>query len=209
MIILTAGHTGANSGAQCAETHFDEGAENIWLRNRIAEILTNKYNLIVLIDNDHASLQLLTKELSRDTACRVLSVARPNERLKPIPISADTIEITLHSRDAACCVRSPKTNKTKKIHSSFLTPHSSLKSTRGVSMQTTHTDTTQTLRITLKPDTIFVPYVHHIRSDTIVAPDPTTKTKLQKTQTANLLLILIIIAIIIIFFDRMTKGQIK
>ena len=111
MIILTAGHTGANSGAQCAETHFDEGAENIWLRNRIAEILTNKYNLIVLIDNDHASLQLLTKELSRDTACRVLSVARPNERLKPIPISADTIEITLHSRDAACCVRSTSGSK--------------------------------------------------------------------------------------------------
>ena len=76
MIILTAGHTGANSGAQCAETHFDEGAENIWLRNRIAEILTNKYNLIVLIDNDHASLQLLTKELSRDTACCVRSPQR-------------------------------------------------------------------------------------------------------------------------------------
>ena len=111
MIILTAGHTGANSGAQCAETHFDEGAENIWLRNRIAEILTNKYNLVVLIDNDHASLQLLTKELSRDTACRVLSVARPNERLKPIPISADTIEITLHSRDAVCCVRSTSGSK--------------------------------------------------------------------------------------------------
>ena len=131
---------------------------------------------------------------------------RIETQLQPIPISADTIEITL-SRDAACCVRSPKTNKTKKIHSSFLTPHSSLKSTRGVSMQTTHTDTTQTLRITLKPDTIFVPYVHHIRSDTIVAPDPTTKTKMQKTQTANLLLILIIIAIIIIFFDRMTKRH--
>ena len=131
---------------------------------------------------------------------------RIETQLQPIPISADTIEITL-SRDVACCVRSPKTNKTKKIHSSFLTPHSSLKSTRGVSMQTTHTDTTQTLRIILKPDTIFVPYVHHIRSDTIMAPNPTTKTKIQKTQTANLLLILIIIAIIIIFFDRMTKRH--
>ena len=75
MIILTAGHTGANSGAQCIETHFDEGAENIWLRNRIAEILTNKYNLVVLIDNDHASLQLLTKELSRDAACCVRSTS--------------------------------------------------------------------------------------------------------------------------------------
>ena len=127
-------------------------------------------------------------------------------QLQPIPISADTIEITL-SRDAACCVRSPKTNKTKKIHSSFLTPHSSLKSTRGVSMQTTHTDTTTHIKLTLRPDTIYIPYTTHIRSDTIVAPDPTTKTKIQKTQTANLLLILIIIAIIIIFFDRMTKGH--
>ena len=81
MIILTAGHTGTNSGAQCATTHFDEGAENIWLRNRIAEILTNKYNLVVLIDNDHASLQLLTKALNQvgtHGSC-VLSVARPNE----------------------------------------------------------------------------------------------------------------------------------
>ena len=111
MIILTAGHTGAGTGAQCITTQFDEGAENIWLRNRIAEILTNKYGLVVLVDDDKASLKLLVKELSRDTACRVLSVNRPNERLKPIPISADTIEITLHSRDAACCVRSTSGSK--------------------------------------------------------------------------------------------------
>ena len=77
MIILTAGHTGTHTGAQCAETHFDEGTENIWLRNRIAEILTNKYGLVVLVDDDKASLKLLVKELSRDTACRVLSVNRP------------------------------------------------------------------------------------------------------------------------------------
>ena len=54
MIILTAGHTGPNTGAQCAETHFDECAEHIWLRNRIAEILTNKYGLVVLVDYDRA-----------------------------------------------------------------------------------------------------------------------------------------------------------
>ena len=111
MIILTAGHTGAGTGAQCITTQFDEGAENIWLRNRVAEILTNKYGLVVLVDEDKASLKLLVKELSRDTACRVLSVNRPNEKLKPIPISADTIEITLHSRDAACCVRSTSGSK--------------------------------------------------------------------------------------------------
>ena len=66
MIILTAGHTGAGTGAQCATTQFDEGAETIWLRNRVAEILTNKYGLVVLIDNDTASLKLLTKALTED-----------------------------------------------------------------------------------------------------------------------------------------------
>ena len=140
---------------------------------------------------------------------------RIETQLQPIPISADTIEITL-SRDAACCVRSTSGSKNntsnKRANARQDTARCvptirSIASTRGVSMKTTLTDTTQTLRITLKPDTIFVPYVHHIRSDTIMAPNPTTKTKIQKTQTANLLLILIIIAIIIIFFDRMTKRH--
>ena len=66
MIILTAGHTGVNSGAQCAETHFDEGAENIWLRNRIAEILTNDYGLVVLVDEDEATLQLVKKRINEN-----------------------------------------------------------------------------------------------------------------------------------------------
>ena len=141
---------------------------------------------------------------------------RIETQLQPIPISADTIEITLHSRDAACCVRSTSGSKNntsnKRANARQDTARCvptirSIASTRGVSVKTTHTDTTQTLRITLKPDTIFVPYVHHIRSDTIVAPDPTTKTKMQKTQTANLLLILIIIAIIIIFLYRKTRWQ--
>ena len=66
MIVLTAGHTGPNSGAQCAETHFDEGAENIWLRNRIAEILTNTYGLVVLVDEDEATLQLVKKRIELD-----------------------------------------------------------------------------------------------------------------------------------------------
>ena len=107
MIILTAGHTGAGTGAQCITTQFDEGAENIWLRNRVAEILTNKYGLVVLVDDDKASLKLLVKELSRDTACRVLSVNRPtnnqsNERTdarqdtaRRVPTSNDFV-IDLH-----------------------------------------------------------------------------------------------------------------
>ncbi len=87
MIILTAGHTGPNTGAQCATTQFDEGAETLWLRNRVAEILTNKYGLVVLIDNDTASLQLLTQSInahthSRDVACYVSS--------PPCYVSSDT-----------------------------------------------------------------------------------------------------------------------
>ena len=70
MIILTAGHTGPNSGAQCAATHFDEGAENIWLRNRVAEILTNQYGLVVLVDDDTASLKLLTQTM-QNAKCKM------------------------------------------------------------------------------------------------------------------------------------------
>ena len=111
---------------------------------------------------------------------------RIEERLKPIPINADTIEITL-SRDMACRVLSTSGSKNyasnKRANARQDTARCvptirSIASTRGVSVKTTHTDSTQTLRITLKPDTIFVPYVHHIRSDTIIAPDPTTKAKL-------------------------------
>ena len=141
---------------------------------------------------------------------------RIETQLQPIPISADTIEITLHNRDAACCVRSPQRSKNNVLNkranarqdtARCVPTIRSIASTRGVSMQTTHTDTTTHIKLTLRPDTIYIPYTTHIRSDTIVAPDPTTKTKMQKTQTANLLLILIIIAIIIIFFDRMTKRH--
>ena len=156
---------------------------------------------------------------------------RIETQLQPIPISADTIEITLHSRDAACCVRSPQRSKNNvtsveiqralltKSNSESLNPNGKksfksvesvgeknnsvrIKSTRGVSMQTTHTDTTQTLRITLKPDTIFVPYVHHIRSDTIVIPDPTTKAKLTTARWQIVALILILIAIIIFLYRK-------
>ena len=122
---------------------------------------------------------------------------RIEERLKPIPISADTIEITL-SRDARL-VRPPKTSEASQTVDRRPLTVDNIKSTRGVSVKTTHTDSTQTLRITLQPDTIFVPYVHHIRSDTIVAPDPTTKAKLTTARWQIVALILIIIAIIIIF----------
>ena len=135
---------------------------------------------------------------------------RIEERVMPVAVGADTIEITL-SRDAACCVRSTQRSKNntsnKRANARQDTARCvptirSIASTRGVSVKTTQTDTTQTLRITLKPDTIFVPYVHHIRSDTIVIPDPTIKAKLTTARWQIVVLILILIAIIIILFLR-------
>ena len=140
---------------------------------------------------------------------------RIETQLQPIPISADTIEITL-SRDAVCCVRSPQRSKNNVLNkranarqdtARCVPTIRSIASTRGVSVKTTHTDTTQTLRITLKPDTIFVPYVHHIRSDTIVIPDPTTKAKLTTARWQIVALILILIAIIIILFLRQNDKK--
>ena len=82
-----------------------------------------------------------------------------------------------------------------------------ISSTRGVNISRYETDTSTRIKLTLRPDTVFVPYTNHIRSDTIVVPDRICKMKLQKMQMANALLILIIIVATIIFFvkDRMTR----
>ena len=130
---------------------------------------------------------------------------RIEERVKPIPINADTIEITL-SRDARL-VRPPKTSEASQTVDRRPLTVDNIKSSRGVSVKTTHTDSTQTLRITLQPDTIFVPYVHHIRSDTIVTPDPTTKARLTTARWQIVALILILIAITIILFIRQNDKK--
>ena len=107
MIILTAGHTGAHTGAQCTATHFDEGAENIWLRNRIAEILTNKYNLVVLIDEDNASLSLVTKQINKNATSKDIVIdlhfnAHPNPQARGaetiVSDDATTLELRFASR---------------------------------------------------------------------------------------------------------------
>ena len=105
MIILTAGHTGAGTGAQCTATHFDEGAENIWLRNRIAEILTNKYGLAVLMDDDTASLKLLVKELNQtgrqdDTKNHVLMSSCRNQTSEASPQSVQICRATLAQQES-------------------------------------------------------------------------------------------------------------
>ena len=134
---------------------------------------------------------------------------RIEERLKPVAVGADTI--VLEMQNAKCKMHNdstPKTSKASKNDCALSIMHCALtKSTRGVSVKTTHTDSTQTLRITLKPDTIFVPYVHHIRSDTIIAPDPTTKAKLTTARWQIVALILILIAITIILFIRQNDKK--
>ena len=80
-------------------------------------------------------------------------------------------------------------------------------STRALNIESHHTDSSMRIKLTLRPDTVYLPYTTHIRSDTIVVPDPTTRAKLSTARWQIVVLLLIIIAIIIIFFDRMTKGH--
>ena len=154
------------------------------------------------------------------TACGVTKpvatthTERIEEKMMPIPVGTDTIEIILYQTlEKQSGLDTPdersdpqyKTSVASQNNSIFLISHSSLRSTRPISLQTHHTDTTSTLRITLRPDTVFVPYTNHIRSDTIVVPDRICKTKLQKTQTANVLLILILIIVIIFLLKQKYK----
>ena len=69
MIILTAGHTGPNTGAigTVIEHHgqLDEGSETIRLRNRVAEILSEQWGIVVLLDRNNERLGLLTERINR------------------------------------------------------------------------------------------------------------------------------------------------
>ena len=217
MIILTAGHTGAHTGAQCAETHFDEGAENIWLRNRIAEILTNKYGLAVLLDNDTASLQLLIQSINA-LPCRDARLERPPTfDLQPSTVNTQNIKTCLLGRDFAQqkqdhYVKEKSSyvflskNTTSEASSVRNTNSVRISSTRGINISRHETDTSTRIRLTLRPDTVFIPYTNHIRSDTIVVPDPTTQAKLTtaRWQIAMLLLIIIVATIIFILKDKKT-----
>lgn len=154
------------------------------------------------------------------TACGVTKpvatthTERIEERVMPVAVGADTIEITLTCRDTACRVLSTARSKNNALNKRadarqdtarcVPTIHS-IASTRAMKLETRQTDSTEKLILTLRPDTVFIPYTNHIRSDTIVIPDRICKTKLQKTQTANVLLILILIIVIIFLFKQKYK----
>ncbi len=63
MIIITAGHTGEGTGAHGVTLYegykLDEGRETIWLRNRVAEILSSKWGIVALLDRDNEKLGIL------------------------------------------------------------------------------------------------------------------------------------------------------
>ncbi len=65
-----------------------------------------------------------------------------------------------------------------------------ISSTRGVNIERIETDSSRTLRMTLRPDTVFVPYTNHIRSDTIVVPDRICNEKLKQSKFMNIILLI-------------------
>ena len=172
-------------------------------------------------------------------------IERIEEKLMPVAVGADTIEITeyrLRSTDltpsptenafgdfllarhntnefafCSCFVRqfplkqgeNMRANQfsanAQKHDSPILSPclrgtsnaeGGKIKSTRAVNIERTKTDTTSTLRITLQPDTVFVPYTNHIRSDTIVVPDKICNEKLKQTKFMNVILLIILILLV-------------
>ena len=137
---------------------------------------------------------------------------RIEERVMPVAVGADTIEIVLNVGTRHAVSDDPKGQNRHNIQPVGRTDTAcrvptieSVRSTRALSITKTTTDTTSTLRITLRPDTVYVPYMTHIRSDTIVVPCPTTQAKLTTARWQIALLLIIIVATIIFTLkDRMT-----
>ena len=171
---------------------------------KLKTLLLAPYSLLLILCSCGASKPITTSHHERIET-----------QLQPIPISADTIEITL-SRDAACCVRSTSGSKNNVLNkranarqdtARCVPTIRSIASTRAMKLETRQTDSTEKLILTLRPDTVFIPYTNHIRSDTIMAPDPTTKAKLTTARWQIVALILILIAIIIILFLRQNDKK--
>ncbi|MDD3404982.1 MAG: N-acetylmuramoyl-L-alanine amidase [Paludibacteraceae bacterium] len=63
-IALISGHRGRGTGA--VGLQIDEGAETIWLRNRIEDHLCQKYNIVPVVDCDTDNLNTVVKELRHE-----------------------------------------------------------------------------------------------------------------------------------------------
>ena len=157
------------------------------------------------------------------TACGVTQpvatthTERIEQHVMPVAVGADTIEIVLshtdnilHTERTECtedAVATPAEDRYKlDADTACRVPTiESVRSTRALSMTKITTDTTSMLRITLRPDTVFVPYINHIRSDTIVVPDRVCQQKLNHSNMTNLFLILILIIVIIFLLKQKYK----
>ena len=69
----------------------------------------------------------------------------------------------------------------------------SFEASRPARISHSYFDTLQRIKIDLKPDTVFVPYMTHIRSDTIVVHDRICNEKLKQTKFMNVILLISLI----------------
>ena len=148
----------------------------------------------------------MTREGQNPTSTASSNLCKSDERL--LTKSKQRIEKELKNQSNLCNLWETPHSEGVNSVSSVREKENSVRisSTRGVNISRYETDTTSTLRITLRPDTVFVPYTNHIRSDTIVVPDRICQQKLNRSNMTNLFLILILIAIFIIFLkNRMTR----
>lgn len=135
MIFLTAGHTGPNTGAPgtVIEPHgrLDEGTETIRLRNRVAEILSEKWGIIVLLDRNNERLGLLTERINRlasptDICLDIHLNSHSNQTANGTEViiasDASDAEITIAVRLLNATARALQTNQ-RGIRSEQNTPH--------------------------------------------------------------------------------------
>ena len=138
MIILVAGHTGAQTGAIGVNTSnygkIDEGYETIWLRNRVAQILNEKYGCYVLLDDNKDKLAVVIQKIKsvvnkddvcielhfnsakNSTACGTEVILSENPTDEEVKIGVQLLNTTAHALGTN--VRSIKTERQ--------TPHNQL-----------------------------------------------------------------------------------
>ena len=116
-----------------------------------------------------------------------ISHERIETKMQPIVLPTDSVVVVLAS---------PTPQPVKIL---------SFEASRPARISHSYFDTLQRIKIDLKPDTVFVPYMTHIRSDTIVVPCPTTQAKLSTARWQIFALILILIVIFIILFKQKYK----
>ena len=147
----------------------------------------------------------LTRKGQNPTSTASSNLCKSDERL--LTKSKQRIKKELKNQSDLCNLwETTHSEGVNSVHSVRNKNSVRISSTRGINISRHETDTSTRIKLTLRPDTVFVPYTNHIRSDTIVVPDRVCQQKLNRSNMTNLFLILILIAIFIIFLkNRMTR----